>query len=174
MKLVYISHPYNGKEENVMDAERIARELQAAYPEVVFISPLHAVMCDYDGLDYETGLSYALEIMRRCDILYLSGDWKNSTGCMTEWLDASAIGMPQAWDEKDLDCLLSNYGSFRQYQEPGPEQGSISRPYIHRLIRTVSELNRSRDDNRTRGEEIETTKKRTRASLKSKPETKEA
>lgn len=158
MKLVYISHPYNGKEENVMDAEQIARDLQAAYPEVVFISPLHAVMCNYDELDYETGLSYALAIMRRCDILYLSGDWKNSTGCMAEWLDASAIGMPQAQDDKDLDCLLSNYGSLRRSQE----QESISRPYIHRLIRTISELNRSRDNNQTNGKKIETTKKRIR------------
>ncbi len=82
--LIYVSHPYSAKEENKQKVEVIVRKLAKEHPKHTFLSPVHAVGFMYDDFDYETGLNMCLELLKRCDIMYVYGDWENSVGCKAE------------------------------------------------------------------------------------------
>lgn len=82
--LTYISHPYGGKEENKQEVEEIVRQLAKEHPEHTFLSPIHAVGFMYNDFDYDTGLNMCLELLKRCDMMYVYGDWQNSVGCKAE------------------------------------------------------------------------------------------
>lgn len=83
-KLIYISHPYSAKEENKLKVESIVRKLAKEHPEHTYISPIHTFGFTYNDFDYETGLNMCLELLRRCDMMYVFGDYQNSKGCKEE------------------------------------------------------------------------------------------
>jgi hypothetical protein len=86
MKVFYISHPYTGAEKsNREDAEKITRELAAAYPQYVFINPLDLMRSQENAeLDYEDILFQTIEILRRCNGVIMTGNWTESNGCIKE------------------------------------------------------------------------------------------
>ena len=86
MNLVYVSHPYGGKQENEVKADVIVRALQIVYPTVCFVSPIHAIRCLYSRTDYIQGLDYCLELLWRCDGIVMCGNWQESIGCVTEFM----------------------------------------------------------------------------------------
>lgn len=92
--LIYVSHPYSAKEENKQKVEAIVRKLAKEHPEHTFLSPIHAVGFMYDDFDYETGLNMCLELLKRCDMMYVFGDWENSRGCKTEINYCKFLGIP--------------------------------------------------------------------------------
>ena len=117
MKLVYIAHPYGGKPENAKAVERIIEDLTAGnHPllgnpiiialhasngipsiellQAVYVSPIHQQGFMYEGTPYLAGLQKCLELLRRCDVLLLCGDWQNSKGCLAEFGFATARKMP--------------------------------------------------------------------------------
>ena len=96
MKIYYVSHPYGGKQENEAKADVIVRALQTEYPDVCFVSPVHAIRCPYNRTDYIQGLDYCLELLRRCDGIVMCGKWQESIGCVTEFMLAREI-------DKDID-----------------------------------------------------------------------
>lgn len=81
---IYVSHPYDGKEENRQKVEKIIQRLIEIYPHDTFISPIHAFGFLYDKVDYETGLEWCLDLLEGCDKMYVFGDWKKSRGCQAE------------------------------------------------------------------------------------------
>ena len=93
-KLIYISHPYSAKQENKLKIEAIVRKLAKEHPEHTFLSPIHAVGFMYDDFDYQTGLNMCLEVLKRCDMMYVYGDWKNSRGCKAEIKFCEENGIP--------------------------------------------------------------------------------
>ena len=93
-KLIYISHPYQMKEENKQKVEEIVRKLAKKHPENTYLSPIHAVGFMYDDFDYDTGLNMCLEILKRCDIMYVYGDWEDSRGCKAEIEFCKDNGIP--------------------------------------------------------------------------------
>ena len=84
MKMAYVAHPFLGKPENVADAERIILKLLKLYPDVVFLSPLHATGFYYFALSYELGMEHCFEMLKRCDELWLCDGWEDSRGCKFE------------------------------------------------------------------------------------------
>ena len=94
MKMVYIAHPFQGKHENVADAERIILKLLKQYPDVTYYSPLHATGFFYHELSYEKGMEHCFEALSRCDELWLFGGWRDSKGCNLELQYATDHGIP--------------------------------------------------------------------------------
>jgi len=94
MKMVYLAHPFLGKQENVSDAEKIELKLLRLYPNLTFYSPLHATGFFYFTLSYEDGMKHCYEALSRCDELWLCDGWQNSAGCNLEVEFARGRGMP--------------------------------------------------------------------------------
>lgn len=113
MITLYVSHPYGGKEENAIEASMIAADLQQKFTNIAVISPIHAIRSDYAGTPYDLGLSYTLELLRRSDIIYFSGDWKYSLGCTVEQLQSKYMGIYQTFSVGDIQQAL-NERVFRE------------------------------------------------------------
>lgn len=93
-KLIYIAHPFLGKVENVAKAEKIILGLIRQYPDHTFFSPLHATGFYYFEKSYEEGMKDCIEMLSRCDELWLCEGWKDSKGCNIERDWAIANNMP--------------------------------------------------------------------------------
>jgi hypothetical protein len=83
-KVIYIAHPFGGDPENVKKVEKIILDLVKIYPNYVFYSPLHATGFYYFAKSYEEGMKDCLEILSRCDELWLCKGWRESKGCNME------------------------------------------------------------------------------------------
>ena len=94
MKMIYIAHPFQGKPENVADAEQIILKLLKLYPDIAFYSPLHATGFFYHAVSYEAGMEHCFEALSRCDELWLCDGWETSKGCNLEFGLAEEIGIP--------------------------------------------------------------------------------
>lgn len=94
MRVIYLAHPFGGKQENVEDAERLVRLLVKKNPDCVFLSPLQATGFYYNDIPYLTGMEHCLELLGRCDELWLCTNWQDSKGCMMEFSFATAKGIP--------------------------------------------------------------------------------
>lgn len=94
MKMVYIAHPFGGKQENVAHVEQIILKLLKKYPDVTFYSPLHSTGFFYHELSYEDGMEHCFEALRRCDELWLCDGWRGSKGCNLEVEFALAHDIP--------------------------------------------------------------------------------
>lgn len=108
MNLVYVAHPYGGDERNAQAVKQIIEDLtEGNHPllenptvpavhalfgvaakdlmQAVYVPPIHQQGFMYAGTPYLTGLQKCLELLRRCDVLLLCGDWQNSKGCLAEF-----------------------------------------------------------------------------------------
>lgn len=117
MKLVYVAHPYGGDEKNAQAVKQIIEDLtEGNHPllanhtiitmhtpdgipsiellQAVYVSPIHQQGFMHEGTPYLAGLQKCLELLRRCDVLLLCGDWQNSKGCLAEFGFAAARKMP--------------------------------------------------------------------------------
>nr|DAN40292.1 MAG TPA: deoxyribosyltransferase [Caudoviricetes sp.] len=84
--LIYVAHPYNGKEENRKCVEKKIKKLVKKYPRHTFISPIHSFGFMYDWVDdYEQGMQMCLNLLKRCDRLILCEGWNTSKGCNREY-----------------------------------------------------------------------------------------
>ena len=83
-KLIYVSHPYGGKEENKLAVEKIVLELSKQNPNNTYISPIHCFGFMYHDVSYEHGMNMCLALLDMCDEMIVCGDWANSKGCMME------------------------------------------------------------------------------------------
>ena len=86
-KVIYISHGYGGKLENLSDITNKLKSFVKLYPNYLFISPVNMYHKLYDITDYQEGLDMCLYLLENagvtemwvCDVNY-----KNSIGCMAE------------------------------------------------------------------------------------------
>lgn len=83
-KLVYICHEFGGKQENVEKVTKLVRSLIKAYPDICFLSPIHATGFFYHDLSYEEGMEYCLTLLDMCDEMWTFGTKSMSKGCMIE------------------------------------------------------------------------------------------
>ena len=82
------------KAENVEEAGDIALKIMKKYLNLTIISPLHNYSFLEGNYEKETEiLKYDFRLLSRCDILILSGNWRNSKGCMSEYGYAVARGI---------------------------------------------------------------------------------
>ena len=83
-KVIYISHPYSGLKENEEKVANIINNLIKAYPNYLFISPIHSFSYAYHAVNYQIGINMCLWLLDRCDEMWVYGNWENSKGCKME------------------------------------------------------------------------------------------
>lgn len=93
--MVYISHPYSGNEDkNIKEAQEITIELATKNPNKTFINPLATFHhLEIINASYENCLKQCLELLSVCDSIIMTGDWKNSKGCLVEYEYAKEHGL---------------------------------------------------------------------------------
>lgn len=86
-KLVYVSHPSGGLEENKKEVEEIMSELHK-HDEIIsrycFVSPIHNYGYMYNDVDYRRGLDFCIDLLENCSLMLLCGKWTESRGCRAE------------------------------------------------------------------------------------------
>ena len=94
--LVYVAHPCGGLiRKNRKECRQIIKVLTKNLGEkYVFISPILNFGHMYYDVDYICGIETCIDLLQRCNILLLTGDWKNSKGCLCEYGAARALQMP--------------------------------------------------------------------------------
>ena len=85
---IYLSHPYGGKQENMVKAARLARVYKAQWEKEgrdnVLVNPLE-IFAGLSGVVDEDAILYAaIDLMRGCDAVMFAPGWENSVGCQTE------------------------------------------------------------------------------------------
>lgn len=95
-QLVYVAHPCGGlirkkRKECRQIIKMLTKNLGEKY---VFISPILNFGHMYYDVDYICGIVTCIDLLQRCNILLLTGDWKNSKGCLCEYGAARAMQMP--------------------------------------------------------------------------------
>lgn len=83
-KLVYICHEFGGKEENLNKVTRLIRKLVKAYPNVCFLSPIHATGFLYEDISYKEGMEHCLTLLDMSDECWTFGSKSTSKGCLIE------------------------------------------------------------------------------------------
>ena len=89
-KRIYLSHPYQGKEENREKAAALAAFYRAVWDaegkfDWVLVDPLsYFAPLERDGVDDETILAMAVALMLDCDGVLFAPGWKKSRGCRYE------------------------------------------------------------------------------------------
>ena len=91
MRTVYLAHPYGGDENNVEDAKQMVKRLVKKFPETVFLSPLQATGFYYNDIPYMEGMNHCIELLSRCDELWLCDGWQDSKGCCMEYAAAKVM-----------------------------------------------------------------------------------
>lgn len=82
--VAYMAHPYGGKAENIEKACDMAEKLADLHPRMAIINPLD----NFRHLAYfgeRDILAREKQVLERCDVLIMTGDWKASPGCMGEF-----------------------------------------------------------------------------------------
>jgi hypothetical protein len=94
MQRIYIAHPYNGDTANKDKVEEIIKVLVKTNPNVLYISPIHAVGFLYNDIDYMQGMEYCFELLSIADELILCENWESSRGCRLEKEYAEKYNIP--------------------------------------------------------------------------------
>jgi len=103
MRVVYIAGAYrdsgeNGVWENIMRARTVARQLW--YMGLIAICPhTNSIMMGGNDLPPEVFLEGGLEILRRCDAIFMLRNWKESIGAQKEWELAKELDIPVIYEE---------------------------------------------------------------------------
>lgn len=104
--MAYLAHPYAPivenlkvftgeiKESNVEETGDIAYKIMKKYPNLTIISPLHAYsFLEGKNMEETEILRYDFRLLNNCTLLILSGYWRQSKGCMSEYGYAKAKGI---------------------------------------------------------------------------------
>jgi hypothetical protein len=84
-KLVYVAHPYGGKESNKNKIDKIMNELVLNDSTHDYVSPIHNYGFMYlTGDEYQRRLDICIGLLSHCDVLVLCEDWEHSRGCRGE------------------------------------------------------------------------------------------
>ena len=106
--MVYISHKFGGKQENMFSVERHIENLVNKYDKITPISPIHNTGFLYNLVTYQKGISFCLDLLKNCDIMVTFGEDSNSKGCMIEKEYCRNNNIPIV-DEKDFDNWYKLY-----------------------------------------------------------------
>lgn len=133
--LVYVAHPCGGLiRKNRKECRQIIKVLTKNLGEkYVFISPILNFGHMYYDVDYICGIETCIDLLQRCNILLLTGDWKNSKGCLCEYGAARAMQMPVSEMQNDyvagfgfVDIKSLHMGAHEQKFETKREPSELS------------------------------------------------
>jgi hypothetical protein len=113
MKLVYIAGPYRGASEwevvqNIRRAEALALEVWQSG--AACICPHKNTALLGGAADDSVWLEGDLEMMRRCDAVLCTDDWRRSAGAREEVRIANEMGLPVFQALADLRTWLNGVG----------------------------------------------------------------
>lgn len=91
--VAYMAHPYGGKKVNIEKACDMAEKLATLHPYMSIINPLDNFRHLANFLEIDV-LWREKQVLERCDVLIMTGDWKASSGCMAEFSFAYNRGIP--------------------------------------------------------------------------------
>lgn len=90
--IVYVSHKFGGKAENIERAKKITHDLQVAHLENTYICPLLAVShLEYGEVGYDAEMELCLDLLSTADKLIVASDL--SKGVCKEIDFANLVGM---------------------------------------------------------------------------------
>lgn len=79
---IYISHEYGGKWRNKRKIGKLIKTLVYLHPDKIFVSPVHCFGFLYKSVSYDYGIEMCLELLDRCDEMWVFG--KHSKGVKLE------------------------------------------------------------------------------------------
>ena len=90
--IIYVSHIFQGKPENLERAKKITHDLQVADLENTYICPLLALShLKYGEIGYDDEMNLCIDILSSCDKLIVASDL--SKGVCREIDFANLVGM---------------------------------------------------------------------------------
>lgn len=93
MRLIYLAHPYGGDPENITRSAELAEKLTKQYTHTHFINAV-GHFAGFAGLKDEKWIMHAcLDLLQRCDALWVGPGWETSPGCGQEIAEARKMGM---------------------------------------------------------------------------------
>lgn len=120
--LIYVAGPYTDPdpweaEQNVRRAEAVGYEVAklGAWPVIP-----HSNTRPCFGSAYTPRMAYAatLQMMRRCDGVFMMRDWKRSTGATDERAEALRLRMPVFYELRWLELWLDGWTNERASCHP--------------------------------------------------------
>ena len=92
--IIYVSHIFQGKPENLERAKKITHDLQVADLENTYICPLLALShLKYNEIGYDDEMNLCIDLLSIADKLIVASDFSNSKGVQKEIDFANLIGM---------------------------------------------------------------------------------
>lgn len=92
--IIYVSHIFQGKQENLERAKKITHDLQVNDLENTYICPLLTFShLQYGEIGYEAEIEACLDILSVCDKLIVASDFLDSVGVQKEIDFANLVGM---------------------------------------------------------------------------------
>lgn len=99
---IYVSHIFQGKQENLERAKKITHDLQVKDLENCYICPLLAFShLGYNEIGYEEEMALCEDLLTICDKLIVASDL--SKGVCREIDFANLVGMEVQYLEEDTD-----------------------------------------------------------------------
>ena len=93
MKLIYLAHPYGGKAENAMKSVVLEYKLIEKNASCHIFNAVKYFMT-YKGFKSEKQImAICLDMVTRCDELWVAPGWKDSPGCGKEIEEATKNGI---------------------------------------------------------------------------------
>lgn len=86
IKLIYLAHPYGGKDENIQSAKKIHELLGGHIFNPVMYYPMLKELYPESVI-----MELCLDMLSRCDELVVCEGWENSLGCQMEIEHAKAL-----------------------------------------------------------------------------------
>lgn len=113
--IVYLSHPYGGKQENLNEINECQKLLTIMHPENLYLNPIAMFGSLYDCTTYEEGLNMTLFLLEELadEMVICSKDWEFSKGCCVE---------VEYCDNRNIPYKICTLGQIRNEYEKYREE----------------------------------------------------
>lgn len=92
--IIYVSHAFGGKQENLERAKKITHDLQIKDLDNTYICPILALShLNYGELGFEEEMNLCIDILTGADKLIVASDFLTSKGVQKEIDFANLVGM---------------------------------------------------------------------------------
>lgn len=93
MKLIYLAHPYGGKPENYAKSMILAAHLEEKSPDVHVFNAVRYFSQFAEIFSEEEIMTRCLDMVGRCDQVWVAAGWQDSPGCKEEVMEANRQGL---------------------------------------------------------------------------------
>ena len=112
--IIYLSHPYGGKQENLSKINECQKLLTIMHPENLYLNPIAMFGSLYDCTTYGQGLNMTLLLLEELadEMLVCSNDWQLSEGCCAEIEYSNNSNIPYK-----ICCLERIRSEYEKYKK---------------------------------------------------------